>query len=152
MARTQRSPSRDHARNLTAAEIEAHLAAAAARYQPSILASLDRVPDTIDTDCPRCGRTWARPLGHDLECASCTVDPLRDELVAAQERVEELDEALTDAVREEREAREAVDAAEFELRAADRRRAAAFALLDEVLELVPAEHPIAAEIRKLLEL
>lgn len=134
MARTQRSPSRDHARNLTAAELEAHIAAAQARYQPSILASLDRVPDTIDTDCPQCGRTWARPLGHDLECASCTVDPLRDELFAAQKQIEELDEALTDAVRDGESAR------------------AAFALLDEVLEVVPAEHPIAAEIRKLLEL
>lgn len=152
MARTQRNPSRDHARNLTAAEIEAHVAAAQARYQPSILASIDRVPDTIDTGCPSCGVTWSRPLGADLECAACTVGPLRDELVTAQERIEELDEALTDAVREEREAREAVDAAELELRAADRRRAAAFALLDEVLEVVPAEHPIAAEIRKLLEL
>lgn len=141
---------RTAARSLTAAEIEAHIAAAQARYQPSILASLDRVPDAVDTDCPSCGVTWSRPLGADLECADCTIGPLRDDLVAAQERLEEFDSSLTDAVREEREAREAAESADFEARRSEERRAAAFALLDEVLELIPAEHPIAAQIRTLL--
>lgn len=141
---------RTAARSLTAVEIEAQCAAAAARYQPSILASLDRVPDTIDTDCPRCGRTWARPLGGDLECADCTLGLLRDDLFVAQERIEELDGSLTDAVREEREAREAAESADYEASRSEERRAAAFALLDEVLDLIPAEHPIAAQIRALL--
>lgn len=141
---------RTAARALTAAEIEAHIAAAQARYQPSILASLDRVPDAVDTDCPSCGVTWSRPLGADLECAACTVGPLRDELVTAQERIEELDDALTDSVREERKARTALDGAEFEARRAEERRAAAFALLDEVLELIPSDHAMARKIRALL--
>ena len=93
-----RYPGKNDSPYLDRDELAAFVAAADARYKPRPLLErlADAVPDVVHTSCPSCGVVWERPLGADLECAACTVGPLRDKIAESQERITELDESLAE--------------------------------------------------------
>jgi hypothetical protein len=128
-------------------DLQALTDGAVARYQPRPLLErlADAVPDVVHTSCPSCGVVWERPLGADLECAACTVGPLRDKIAESQERITELDESLADAVRDEESARERLEAIEYELRESEERvhrRDARIARLERALVAAGVPVPI----------